>query len=221
MASTVRPGGSTFPRDLGRMRPRSNATPTGAAILDRRCAACSHPSPSSRSAGCCRGARGGGGRRAGRPAHLAQRGAARRQAGHRAGRERRRRARDRAGRARREPGARWPSSTASCASTCCATPVVRVKLWDESGRIVYSDEPRLIGKRFELEPDERELLRRPGVRADVSDLSRPGEPLREGPGPAARGLSRRSAARAASGCCSRPTCARARSRPRAGACGAT
>ena len=69
-------------------------------------------------------------------------------------------------------------------------PVVRVKLWDESGRIVYSDEPRLIGKRFALEPDERELFRRPGVRADVSDLSRPGEPLREGPGPAARGLSR-------------------------------
>ena len=62
-------------------------------------------------------------------------------------------------------------------------PVVRVKLWDESGRIVYSDEPRLIGKRFELEPDERELFRRPGVRADVSDLSRPENRFEKGRGP--------------------------------------
>ena len=62
-------------------------------------------------------------------------------------------------------------------------PVVRVKLWDESGRIVYSDEPRLIGKRFALEPDERELFRRPGVHADVSDLTRPENRFEKGRGP--------------------------------------
>ena len=62
-------------------------------------------------------------------------------------------------------------------------PVVRVKLWDESGRIVYSDEPRLIGRRFALEPDERELFRRPGVRADVSDLDRPENRFEQGRGP--------------------------------------
>jgi two-component system, NarL family, sensor kinase len=62
-------------------------------------------------------------------------------------------------------------------------PVVRVKLWDESGRIVYSDEPRLIGRRFALEADERELFRRPGVRADVSDLNRPENRFERGHGP--------------------------------------
>ena len=29
--------------------------------------------------------------------------------------------------------------------------LVRVKIWDGSGRILYSDEPRLIGDRFSLE----------------------------------------------------------------------
>jgi two-component system NarL family sensor kinase len=61
--------------------------------------------------------------------------------------------------------------------------VVRVKLWDESGRIVYSDEPRLIGERFDLEPGERALFRRPGVRADLSDLTRPENRFEAGHGP--------------------------------------
>jgi signal transduction histidine kinase len=53
--------------------------------------------------------------------------------------------------------------------------IVRVKLWDADGRIVYSDEPRLIGSRYPLEQDERESLRDPSapVDAEVSDLSRP------------------------------------------------
>ncbi len=29
-------------------------------------------------------------------------------------------------------------------------PIVRVKLWTPTGRLVYSDEPRLIGRRFAL-----------------------------------------------------------------------
>src|SRR4051794_10313101 len=33
-------------------------------------------------------------------------------------------------------------------------PIRRVKLWAPDGRIVYSDEPRLIGDRFPLEDDE-------------------------------------------------------------------
>lgn len=52
-------------------------------------------------------------------------------------------------------------------------PVVRVKLWDASGRIVYSDERRLIGSRYPLGHDEREALRERAVDAEVSDLSRP------------------------------------------------
>ncbi|HET8756317.1 MAG TPA: sensor histidine kinase [Solirubrobacteraceae bacterium] len=53
--------------------------------------------------------------------------------------------------------------------------IVRVKLWDADGRIVYSDEPRLIGSRYPLDVEEREALRDPTapVDAEVSDLSRP------------------------------------------------
>jgi two-component system, NarL family, sensor kinase len=52
-------------------------------------------------------------------------------------------------------------------------PVVRVKVWTLGGRIVYSDEPRLVGRRFELEPAERAAVRRRIVDAEVSDLTRP------------------------------------------------
>jgi two-component system, NarL family, sensor kinase len=51
--------------------------------------------------------------------------------------------------------------------------VVRVKIWDPHGRIVYSDEHRLIGKRYELDDGELEALSRRGVDAEVSDLSAP------------------------------------------------
>ncbi|MEO6144786.1 MAG: ATP-binding protein [Dermatophilaceae bacterium] len=49
--------------------------------------------------------------------------------------------------------------------------IVRVKIWDETGRIVYSDDAPLIGKRFPLGIDERALLRTGGAYAEVSDLS--------------------------------------------------
>jgi signal transduction histidine kinase len=51
--------------------------------------------------------------------------------------------------------------------------VVRVKLWTAAGRILYSDEPRLIGQRFPLGSEERAALARPAVHAEVSDLQRP------------------------------------------------
>jgi two-component system NarL family sensor kinase len=50
---------------------------------------------------------------------------------------------------------------------------VRVKIWDHDGTIVYSDEPRLIGQRFELEEEEREALAGRAVDAEVSDLRAP------------------------------------------------
>ena len=37
--------------------------------------------------------------------------------------------------------------------------VVRVKLWTRDGRIVYSDEPRLIGARFPLDAEKLDVLR--------------------------------------------------------------
>jgi signal transduction histidine kinase len=52
-------------------------------------------------------------------------------------------------------------------------PVVRVKIWDAAGRILYSDEPRLIGARYRLHPDEAAALRTGRSDAEVSDLSQP------------------------------------------------
>ena len=52
-------------------------------------------------------------------------------------------------------------------------PVTRIKLWTPGGRIAYSDEHALIGKRFPLGADEREILAHGGVAAASSDLSRP------------------------------------------------
>jgi two-component system, NarL family, sensor kinase len=51
--------------------------------------------------------------------------------------------------------------------------VVRVKIWTNEGRIVYSDEPRLIGQTFDLGPGERAALRTGKVAADLSRLDEP------------------------------------------------
>ena len=52
--------------------------------------------------------------------------------------------------------------------------VVRVKLWSAGGRVVYSDEAGLIGKRFRLGAEERAAVERgEGVDAEVSHLARP------------------------------------------------
>jgi two-component system NarL family sensor kinase len=51
--------------------------------------------------------------------------------------------------------------------------LVRVKLWTPAGRILYSDEPELIGKTFALDGEARSALTAPQTDASVSDLSRP------------------------------------------------
>jgi two-component system, NarL family, sensor kinase len=51
--------------------------------------------------------------------------------------------------------------------------VVRVKIWTPDGRIVYSDEPRLIGQTFDLGAGERGALRTGKVAADLSKLEEP------------------------------------------------
>jgi two-component system NarL family sensor kinase len=53
------------------------------------------------------------------------------------------------------------------------TPIVRVKIWNADGRIVYSDARDLIGSIFPLGADELRVLRDGGVEADASDLNRP------------------------------------------------
>ena len=48
--------------------------------------------------------------------------------------------------------------------------IVRVKIWDETGRVVYSDDTDLIGQQFPLPPAELAALREGKVLAEVSDL---------------------------------------------------
>jgi len=50
---------------------------------------------------------------------------------------------------------------------------VRVKIWDSSGRIAYSDESRLIGQSYPLGSNERAALQSNQVDSDLSDLTRP------------------------------------------------
>ena len=50
---------------------------------------------------------------------------------------------------------------------------VRVKLWDADGRIIYSDEPRLIGEQYPLEGDKSESLWTGIVVSEISDLQGP------------------------------------------------
>jgi two-component system, NarL family, sensor kinase len=53
-------------------------------------------------------------------------------------------------------------------------PVVRVKIWARDGHIVYSDEPRLIGQQYKLDPDERAAFTTGATApAEISDLSAP------------------------------------------------
>jgi two-component system NarL family sensor kinase len=52
------------------------------------------------------------------------------------------------------------------------TPIVRVKIWDASGRVIYSDARSIIGRVFPLGEDELTTLRGGGTHADESDLSR-------------------------------------------------
>ncbi|HEY3943779.1 MAG TPA: ATP-binding protein [Solirubrobacteraceae bacterium] len=52
------------------------------------------------------------------------------------------------------------------------TPIVRVKIWDAYGRIVYSDATPIIGARFPLGVSELDVLRRGGIAAHASDLTR-------------------------------------------------
>ena len=51
--------------------------------------------------------------------------------------------------------------------------MVRVKVWTLDGRVVYSDQRPLVGRRFALEPGVPNAVRNRLVVADVSDLERP------------------------------------------------
>ena len=51
--------------------------------------------------------------------------------------------------------------------------LTRIKIWDTDGTIRYSDETRLIGRKFQLQADDLEALRSGETEAGLSDLSEP------------------------------------------------
>ncbi len=51
--------------------------------------------------------------------------------------------------------------------------LVRVKLWNAQGKIIYSDEPRLIGRTFTLDENESAALKQGSAASEVSDLTKP------------------------------------------------
>ena len=51
--------------------------------------------------------------------------------------------------------------------------LIRVKLWTPAGEIIYSDEPRLVGKHFGLDSGARQALSAPATRASISDVNEP------------------------------------------------
>ena len=60
--------------------------------------------------------------------------------------------------------------------------IVRVKIWSPDGRVLYSDEPRIMGETFALGEEERLVLVDPTTRAEVSDLQRPENRYEQGQG---------------------------------------
>jgi signal transduction histidine kinase len=54
-------------------------------------------------------------------------------------------------------------------------PLVRIKLWSPDGRIVYSDEARLIGNQYTLDDELEDALNDGGTSAGVTHLSKPEE----------------------------------------------
>lgn len=60
---------------------------------------------------------------------------------------------------------------------------VRVKLWSTDGRIIYSDEPRLIGRTFGLRPEESEALQNDETLAAISENDDPANEFEADLGP--------------------------------------
>src|SRR5438874_11527300 len=66
-------------------------------------------------------------------------------------------------------GPRYRELVAFVRARILQSPVVRVKVWSRDGTIVFSDEPRLVGKRFPLDEELREAFAGQSV-GGVSDL---------------------------------------------------
>jgi signal transduction histidine kinase len=89
-----------------------------------------------------------------------------------------------------DPSATTPERVAAASDLARAarrategTSAVRVKVWSEDGTILWSDEPRLVGERFDLSDDDLAALRSDRSDADVSDLDEPENRYERGDGP--------------------------------------
>lgn len=60
--------------------------------------------------------------------------------------------------------------------------VVRVKLWSEDGRVLYSDESRLVGRQYSLDPEQLEVFKNPQTKAEISSLDEPENEFERGQG---------------------------------------
>lgn len=58
--------------------------------------------------------------------------------------------------------------------------VVRVKVWTRDGRVVYSDEPRLIGTEYPLDDSKLDVLETGNARSELSDLDGPENRFEQG-----------------------------------------
>ena len=58
--------------------------------------------------------------------------------------------------------------------------VARVKVWTRDGRVVYSDEPRLIGTEYPLDDSKLEVLENGNARSELSDLDGPENRFEQG-----------------------------------------
>jgi two-component system, NarL family, sensor kinase len=77
-------------------------------------------------------------------------------------------------------GAARPTGATALAK---AGPLVRIKVWDASGRVVWSDEPRLVGGVFPLGTAKQRALRDGAVGSAVPDGESPGNRYERGMGP--------------------------------------
>ncbi len=60
--------------------------------------------------------------------------------------------------------------------------VVRIKIWDATGRILYSDKTPLIGTDYDLGAEEQAVLTGGGIEAEESDLTKPENRYERGSG---------------------------------------
>jgi signal transduction histidine kinase len=69
------------------------------------------------------------------------------------------------------PGPARDALDAVVRSRVLGTHIVRVKIWDDTGQVLYSDDRNLVGRRFPLAGEEREALLTGQTSAEVSNLS--------------------------------------------------